>query len=70
MPLSTTNKAVYQQYKSSLRRPLCRKKIYDKVTPIISLIVMSAAYTDKIILIFVYMKTIAKKTLAPSFVTS
>jgi len=44
--------------------------MYDKVTPIISLIVMSAAYTDKIILIFVCIKTIAKKTLAPSFVTS
>jgi len=35
MPLSTTNKAAYQQYKSSLLRPLRRKKIYDKVTRMI-----------------------------------
>jgi len=47
MPLiNTTNKAAYQQYKSSLLLPLRRKRIYDKVTRII-LIVMSAAHTDK-----------------------
>jgi len=35
MPLSTTNKAANQQYKSTLLLPLRRKKIYDKVTRII-----------------------------------
>jgi len=34
MPLNTTNKAAYQQYKSCLLLPLCWKKIYDKVTRI------------------------------------
>jgi len=61
MPLSTTYKAAYQQYKSSLLLPLRRKKHYDKGTQIISLIVMSAPRTDKIILIFCEYKNHSKE---------
>ena len=61
MPLSTTNKAAYQQYKSSLLLPLRRKKNYDKATRIISLIVMCAPHTDKIILSFCEYKNHSKE---------
>ena len=61
MTFSTTNKAAYQQYKSSSLLPLGRKKSTMKQheSP---LVVMSAAHTDNI-------KNTAKKTLPPSFVS-
>jgi len=58
------NKTAYQQYKSSLLLPP-RQKIFTKKKHELSSIVLTAAHTDKIILIFVNTKIIAKKIRAP-----
>jgi len=70
MTLSTTNKAAYQHYKSTLILPLRGKNIYDKITRIIIDCDECNTYWQNNFDFFVNIKTIAKKTLPPSFVTS
>jgi len=70
MPLSTTNKAAYQHYKSSLQQYFhVAGKNYDKETWITTDCDECSTCWQNNIDFFVNMKTIAKKTLSLSFVT-